>query len=96
MTVGDSANESEQIPGGIRVGTNLMTPGGGYNIGRLQQFGTGPIKPTNGKLLRFVVNGQQIFSRGTKGIPARPFLFWSPEDARKVAAIFASYMTKGV
>src|SRR5579883_659798 len=76
FTVGDSANVQEDIPGGIRVGTNLRTPDGRFNIGMLMQYGTGPIKPKRGKFLVFEVNGQKIFSRGTKGIPARPTLYW--------------------
>lgn len=85
----------QDLGNGVRVGTNLMTPDGTYSIGRLMQYGTGPITPKNGKFLVFEVNGQKIFSKGTKGIPARPFLFIDDEDAQRVRDVFASHIVKG-
>lgn len=83
------------LANGIQIGTNLRTPDGKYNIGRLMQYGTGPIKPKNGKLLVFEVNGVKIFSRGTKGIPARPFLFFDQQTAQRVMGVFESYLMEG-
>lgn len=95
LTIGESGNMFQDLGNGVRVGTNLMTPDGTYSIGRLMQYGTGPITPKNGKFLVFEVNGQKIFSKGTKGIPARPFLFIDDEDAQRVRDVFASHIVKG-
>jgi hypothetical protein len=89
LTIGAEGNVTQQIPDGIQVGTNLKTPDG-YSLGRLMQFGTGPIKPKNAKMLAFSVNGQMIFSRGTKGIPGRRFLYIDPSTAERAVAAVAS------
>lgn len=84
------------INGGVQIGTNLRTPDGGYNIGRLMQYGTGPIEAKSGKLLCFEINGVKIFTKRTKGIPARPFLFLTSDDAQRVMGVFESYIMGGV
>jgi phage gpG-like protein len=94
LTMGAPGNVMEDIPGGIRIGTNLKTPSG-YNIGALMQYGTGPITPKNGRFLRFVINGTVVFSRGTKGIPARPFMFWDQPSAQRAAKVVADYAFTG-
>jgi phage gpG-like protein len=98
LTRGGSGNLWQDIPHGLRVGTNLTT-GDGYNVGRLMQEGTGiygprgaPITPKNGKFLVFVINGQRIFARSVKGAPPRPFLFISDDDAKRSVGIFEQYI----
>jgi len=95
LQVGGEGNVQEILANGIRVGSNLRTPDGQYNIARLQQYGTGPITPKNGKLLVFEINGHKVFSKGTKGVPPRPFLFISGDDAQRVAGVFSSYVMGG-
>lgn len=95
LTIGGAGNLYTEIDGGIRVGTNLRTPDGGYSVGALMQYGTGPIRPTSGKFLVFELNGQKIFSKGTKGIPARPFLYIGEQDAVKIQAVFAEHIVGG-
>jgi hypothetical protein len=92
LTIGEDGNVNQSIPGGIRVGSDLKTPEGDYSIARLMQYGTGPIKPKNAKLLVFEINGTKIFSKGTKGIPARRFLYWDQTTAQQVLGVFASYI----
>lgn len=92
LQVGGEGNIDQEISGGIRVGTNLMTPDGRFSIGRLMQYGTGPIRPVHAKLLVFEVNGQKIFSRGTKGIPPRWFLYVNSQTAERVRGVFANYI----
>lgn len=94
LTVGGSGNIYRDTSNGVRVGTNLRTPDGQYSIGELMQYGTRPIKPT-GKFLVFEVNGQKIFSKGTKGIPARPFLFIDEKTATRTRDVFAAYILRG-
>ncbi len=95
LTIGAYGNLYTTIDGGVRVGTNLRTPDDSYSIGEIMQYGTGPIKP-KGKFLAFEINGHKIFSRGTKGIPPRRFLFVSDQDAEKAKNVFASYVMRGI
>lgn len=89
-----TGNITENIPDGIRVGTDLKTKSG-LNIGRLQQFGTGifgprsqPIKPTSKKALAFSADGKSFVRKSVKGIPQRWFLYISKRTAQKVASVF--------
>lgn len=92
LTEGAPGNVDEEVGETLRVGTNLRTPDGRFNIARLMQYGTGPIKPVRAKFLVFEVNGQKIFSKGTRGIPARPFIFIDSQTAEKVVGVFSSYL----
>lgn len=96
LSVGGMGNILDDIPGGIRVGTGVKTPGGLYSIGYLMQEGVKPIRPVKGKFLVFTVGGQKIFSKGTKGIPARPFLYVSEDDANRVRSVFDAYILRGI
>ena len=99
LTIGDSASYLQDVPDGLRVGTNLRTYDGKYNIGELMQNGTGiyagngPIRPKSGRFLVFMMNGRKIFARSVKGTPKRPFLFIDDNDAAKIRRVFASYIT---
>lgn len=102
LTMGGSGSLFAEIAGGVRVGTNLMTPDGRYNIGQLMQYGTGvygprgsPITPTTGKFLVFDLNGSKIFAKSVKGAPARPFLYIDHDTGVKVRSVFASYVRSG-
>lgn len=95
LTINADGNVFKEIPGGMRVGTNIRTDDDRYSIGEIQQYGTGPILPKKGKFLVFEVNGHKIFSKGTKGIPARPFLYIDDEDADRVKNVFSTYVMKG-
>jgi len=101
LTINDPGNQAEDIPGGLRVGTNLRTPDGRFNIGQLMQYGTGifagrgPITPKNGKFFRFVVNGKVIFARSIKGSPPRPFLFIDEPTAQRVMGVFVNWVRGG-
>jgi phage gpG-like protein len=95
LTINADGNVFKEIPGGMRVGTNIRTDDDRYSIGEIQQYGTGPILPKKGKFLVFEVNGVKIFSKGTKGIPARPFLYIDDEDADRVKNVFSTYVMKG-
>lgn len=92
LQLGGPENISEEIAGGMRVGTRLKTPDGQYSIGQLMQYGTGPIRPKHGSLLVFEINGVKIFSRGTKGIPPRRFLYWDSTTANQALGVFSSYI----
>lgn len=101
LTIGAPGNIEQEIPGGLRVGTDLRTPTGNYSIGVLMQGGTGvfgptgqPIKP-RGKFLVFNLNGSKIFARSVKGSPPRPFLYIDDAGAKKVQSILADYVWKG-
>jgi len=95
LTIDADGNVFKEIPGGMRVGTNIRTDDDRFSIGEIQQYGTGPIFPKKGKFLVFEVNGVKIFSKGTKGIPARPFLYIDDEDADRVKNVFSTYVMKG-
>ena len=98
-----SGNVVEDLPDGLRVGTNLKTPDGRFSIARLMQYGTGvygptgqPIKPKNGKALMIVLpDGSAFFRRSVKGSPKRPFLFIDDKTAKKIAKAFAKYIRTG-
>lgn len=94
LTENAEGNVMQDIPDGLRVGTNLRTPDGKYAIGQLMQDGTGifgpsgqPIRPTNGKVLSFMVGGRKVFVRSVKGSPKRPFLYISEVGAKKYVSI---------
>lgn len=102
LTYGAAENLFADIPGGVRVGSNLRTPDGRFNIGRLMQEGTGIYGPRGrkieakpGRRLAFRVNGGMIFARSVKGSPARPFMYIDEENAQRVGAIFLRYVTQG-
>lgn len=97
-----SIENATELPNGIRVGTNLMTPDGRFNIGRMMQQGTGiygpsgsPITAKNGKALRFEVNGKIVYARSVKGSPPRPFLFIDSATAEKISGVFGQYVLRG-
>jgi hypothetical protein len=102
LTVGGGGNLFENIDQGIRVGTNLTTDDGNYNIGLLMQNGTGiygpsgsPIVPKNGKYLTFPLNGGFRRVKSVKGSPPRRFLFVSDQDAQRALAIAKAYIQTG-
>lgn len=96
LTLGDSENLLQQLPGGIRIGTNLKTPDERFNIGLLMQNGVGPIVARNG-YLKFKINGEWKTVKRTKGIPARPFLFFDQDgnNVSRVRAVFAAWILRG-
>jgi hypothetical protein len=97
LTRGGAGNVWEDIEHGLQIGTGLQTDDG-WNIGRMMQQGTGiygrgtPIKPINGKFLKFVVNGRTIFAREVAGSPRRRFLFISPQDAQRALGMTVAYV----
>lgn len=95
LTVGGDGNVFVDQATGVAIGTNLRTPDGQYSIGELMQYGRGPVKPKNGKMLRFQLNGQTIFSRGVGPAPPRPFLGFNDQIADRVRSVFLSYLING-
>ena len=95
LTENADGNIFQDIPDGVRVGTNAKTPDGRYSIGVLMQQGTGvygpsgqPIHAKPGKFLHFFANGKEFFVKSVKGSPKRPFLFINDSTAKKVANVF--------
>jgi hypothetical protein len=94
----------ENLPDGIKVGSNLKTPDGKYTIARLMQDGTGiygpkgqPIKPQppNKALMVVLPDGSAFFRRSVKGSPKRRILFIDDKTAKKIAGVFATYIRTG-
>lgn len=88
LTENAEGNVTQDIPGGIRVGTNLRTPDGKYSIGVLQQYGTG-VYNVRGlyPARKHTKSGKP--SKMVRGIPSRKFLFIDQPTAQRVVAVFA-------
>lgn len=101
LTIGGTGNVLRDIPGGIRVGTNLQSESG-FDYPRALQEGTGiygpsgqPITPKDGKYLVFQLNGRTIFTRSVKGSPGRPFLYVDENVSDTVRTVFANFVMRG-
>lgn len=97
LTRGASGNIFEMRTDGVTVGTDLEA--NGFNIGQMMQEGTGiygsgqPITPKRSKFLVFDLNGTKVFPKSVKGSPPRPFLYITDDDADRIVAIFAAYLS---
>lgn len=81
--IDDTGNTRHAIHGGVDgVGDEFVIyVAHGSEIGAYHETGTGiygprkrPIRPVNSKVLRFKVNGKEVFARSVKGIKKNPVL----------------------
>ena len=77
--------------GFVNIGDTWLEQGTNLEYAAFHQFGVGPIRPVTKKALFWPGAAHPV--KGTKGIPARPFLGINDRDADKLALMTADYFS---